>query len=249
MEYLDARCLALLCEDDVPARLGVPLPDTAGAVVLFQAELPPGTSSDVAAAELARTSAAGDATRLTRLARLLDAHGVLATTIPALPDDGARRRALLALREAVPESVNRRIAALQRTVDPSISKSASDVIVPFGRLGEALAAYRAIYRRHRLDHAIWGHVSDGNLHPNVLPASAADMARARDAQLAVGQAAIDLGGCPMSEHGTGRNAVKQALLERLYGRAGVAAMRAVKATLDPRGVLAPGVLFAPAGAP
>jgi FAD/FMN-containing dehydrogenase len=48
----------------------------------------------------------------------------------------------------------------------------------------------------------------------------------------------------MSEHGVGRNAVKQALLHKLYGAAGIAEMRAVKAALDPDWRLAPGVLFA-----
>ena len=69
------------------------------------------------------------------------------------------------------------------------------------------------------------------------------MRRARDVQLAIGIAAIELGGCPMSEHGTGRNPVKQELLERLYGAAGIAAMRTVKHALDPGYKLAPGVLF------
>ena len=42
---------------------------------------------------------------------------------------------------------------------------------------------RAIFERHALDHAIWGHVSDGNLHPNALPRSRKDMDNARAAQL------------------------------------------------------------------
>jgi FAD/FMN-containing dehydrogenase len=52
-----------------------------------------------------------------------------------------------------------------------------------------------------------------------------------------------MGGSPMSEHGVGRNTVKQELLRRLYGDDGIAAMRRVKEALDPRYVLAPGVLF------
>ena len=57
-----------------------------------------------------------------------------------------------------------------------------------------------------------------------------------------------LGGCPLSEHGTGRNPVKQALLHGLYGEDGIAAMRAVKRALDPEERLAPGVLFPASGA-
>jgi D-lactate dehydrogenase (cytochrome) len=240
VEYLDRRCLELLRADGEDVRLGVPLPSSATAAILFQAELPPGTSSDTAASELADPEGS---TRLAHLGRLLASHGVLESTLPALPDDAARRQALFAFREAAPVAVNRRIGERQRTIDPTISKSGGDVIVPFERLGEALTAYRAILARRGLDHAIWGHVSDGNVHPNVLPESRAQMESARAAQLEIGQAAIDLGGCPMSEHGVGRNPVKKRLLERLHGAAGIAAMRAVKRTLDPRGVLASGVIF------
>jgi D-lactate dehydrogenase (cytochrome) len=245
VEYLDRRCLELIREDGVAARLGVPLSADAGVAILFQVELAPGTSSDVAADEMARVADPAYDTPVGRLCRLLREHGVLDATLPALPDDVARRDALFALREAAPEAVNRRVAERQRTIDPTISKSGGDVIVPFERLGEALAAYRTALVRRGLDHAIWGHVSDGNVHPNVLPRSADEMRRAREAQLEIGQIAIDLGGAPMSEHGTGRNPVKQELLECMVGSDGLAAMRALKHALDPRDVLAPGVIFGP----
>jgi D-lactate dehydrogenase (cytochrome) len=143
----------------------------------------------------------------------------------------------------VPAAVNRRIRERQRDIDPSISKSGGDVIVPFERIGESLRVYREILACRGLDHAIWGHISDGNFHPNVLPASREQMVSAKEAQLEIGRAAIALGGCPLSEHGVGRNPVKQALLSELYGERGIEEMRAVKRALDPSGKLAPGVLF------
>jgi len=243
VEYLDHRCLALLREDDTPRRLGVHFPSSAQAALLFQAELPPGTSHQETADALAASTDPSHQSRVACLARLLDAHGALAATIAALPGDDTRRRALFAFREAVPAAVNQRLGDRQRTVDPSISKSASDVIVPFARLREALVAYREIFNRHGLDYAIWGHVSDGNLHPNALPRTRRDMDKARAAQLAIGEATIALGGCPMAEHGTGRNSVKKALLEQFYGEESVTAMRQIKRTLDPTGKLAPNVLF------
>jgi FAD/FMN-containing dehydrogenase len=51
----------------------------------------------------------------------------------------------------------------------------------------------------------------------------------------------------MSEHGTGRNPVKQVLLGELYGERGMAEMRAVKDAFDPHGVLSPGVMLPAAG--
>ena len=67
--------------------------------------------------------------------------------------------------------------------------------------------------------------------------------KAQEAILALGDEVIAMGGSPLAEHGVGRNPIKQELLRRLYGSAGVDAMRAVKLSLDPRGVLAPGVVF------
>jgi FAD/FMN-containing dehydrogenase len=69
------------------------------------------------------------------------------------------------------------------------------------------------------------------------------MDRGRDAILELGRIVIEMGGCPLAEHGVGRSPIKQALLRQLYGDAGIAAMRAVKAALDPRNQLAAGVLF------
>lgn len=240
IEYLDARALALVHEDGIPERLRVPLP-SAGTALLFQVALDPATRAEDVAAALG-DSAGADAA-LARLARVLARHDVLASTIPALPGETAHRAALFALREAVPLAVNQRVATAQRTIDPTLAKSGGDVVVPPDRLEELLGTTRAILRDLELDHAVWGHLSDGNLHPNVLPCRPEDGPRAATAQRAIGAAAIALGGSPLSEHGVGRSPVKQALLRQLYGDDGIAAMRRVKAALDPRGVLAPGVIF------
>ena len=103
--------------------------------------------------------------------------------------------------------------------------------------------YDAEFERRGLDAAVWGHISDGNLHPNVIPRSMADVESGKAAILLFGREVIRLGGSPLAEHGVGRNPVKQQLLVELYGRDGVDAMRAVKRTLDPDFKLARGVLF------
>jgi D-lactate dehydrogenase (cytochrome) len=65
----------------------------------------------------------------------------------------------------------------------------------------------------------------------------------KEAILELGREVTRLGGCPLAEHGVGRNPVKQALLRQLYGESGIDDMRAVKGALDPEWKLAPGVLF------
>ena len=147
------------------------------------------------------------------------------------------------LREAVPASVNALIAAAKARVHPDIEKTAGDMVVPFERLRDSLALYRRTFAARGLDYAIWGHVSDGNLHPNVVPASVADVESGMDAIREIGREVTRMGGAPLAEHGVGRSPLKQALLRDLYGDEGIEAMRAVKRALDPEWKLAPGVLF------
>ena len=179
---------------------------------------------------------------LTRFCRLLDRHPVLDDAEIALPGDRSRAAAFAELREAVPAGVNRRVA-LAKQQDGDISKTAADMIVPYHRFGEMMTVCRQLFAERDLDLAVWGHISDGNVHPNVIPHSAGDVRKGRDAILALGDAVIAMGGCPLAEHGVGRNPVKQQLLRRLYGDAGVEAMRAIKLSLDPHGTLASGVIF------
>jgi D-lactate dehydrogenase (cytochrome) len=152
-------------------------------------------------------------------------------------------RDFLQIREAVPEGVNQRVGAAKRTVDDRIEKTAADMIVPFERFADMMRVYRGGFERRGLDYAVWGHISDGNVHPNVIPRRYDEVVRGKEAILEFGRAVVSMGGCPLAEHGVGRSAVKQALLEQLYGQDGIDEMRRVKRVLDPGWKLAPGVLF------
>ena len=129
----------------------------------------------------------------------------------AVPGDLARQHQLLALREAVPAGVNARVGRAKQQ-DARIAKTAADMIVPFDRLGELLAIYDEEFRVRGLDAAVWGHISDGNLHPNVIPRSMADMESGKEAIMTFGREVLRLGGSPLAEHGVGRNPIKQQLL-------------------------------------
>jgi D-lactate dehydrogenase (cytochrome) len=247
VEHLDRRCLELAREDGVDRRTGVTWPDHTSIALLMTLELSSAISSEQAFEEIGRAREAGAPdTPLARLCRALDEAAGMDDVQIAVPGDHARTAQLLALREEVPASVNRRIGRAKQDVDRRIEKTAGDMIVPFDNLEALLACYEREFERRRLDVAVWGHVSDGNLHPNVLARSFADVESGRAAILEVGRQAIRLGGSPLAEHGVGRNRVKQQLLELLYGRAGINEMRAVKRALDPDWKLAPGVLFSQA---
>lgn len=244
IEHMDARCLEILSEDGVDRRQSVRFPDGTALALLVQMELPPGTTEADAYAQIEASLAAGAAdTAMGRVCRLLHAHGVFDDTEMALPGNTRRAEQLVAVREAVPAGVNQRVGRAQQTIDPRIAKTAADMIVPFERFGEMMRIYREGYTSRGLDFAVWGHISDGNVHPNVLPRSYADVERGKEAIAVFGREVARLGGCPLAEHGVGRNPVKQALLRDLYGEAGIEQMRAVKRALDPEWKLAPGVIF------
>lgn len=224
IEYIDARALRLL-PDGAFADVGLARSRGEAALLLVQIEV---DSDEEAVVE--------------RLVSVLEANGVTADPCVAAPDDERGAERLFRLREAVPASANALVAAARRN-DPAVEKTAGDMIVPFERLADSLALYRRAFERRGLEYAIWGHVSDGNLHPNVLPRSFDDVRSGREAIIEIAQGVIAMGGAPLAEHGVGRSPTKQRLLRELYGDEGIAEMRAVKRALDPDWKLAPGVLF------
>ena len=225
IEYIDGRALAKT-PDEAFERAGVVRPNPASAALLVQIEIP-----------------GDDDHALQRLTEVLATCGVDDVPYFAAPGDERGGRRLLELREAVPSAINALVAAAKARVDPQIQKTAADLVVPFERLEESIALYRKTLEDRGLDYALWGHASDGNLHPNVVPRSMNDVERGRDAILEMARGVIAMGGAPLAEHGVGRSALKQQLLRELYGDNGIDEMRAVKRAVDPTWKLSPGVLF------
>lgn len=224
IEYMDARSLR---SADPEAFVHAGLVGPGGDAVLLLVQI------ETADAERA----------LEALVTTLGGCGVADDPQVALPGDERGAQRMFDLREAVPAGVNARVEQAKRAVHPGIEKTAGDMVVPFDRLEESLALYRRTFEARGLDYAIWGHVSDGNLHPNVVPHSLADVTQGREAILEMARAVIGMGGAPLAEHGVGRSALKQLLLRELYGEEGIEQMRAVKRALDPEWKLAPGVLL------
>ncbi|MEM7642450.1 MAG: FAD-binding oxidoreductase [Pseudomonadota bacterium] len=142
------------------------------------------------------------------------------------------------LRESIPEA-NRRIGSV----------SSHDISVPIAAIPAFIAeAPGHIARIGAFRINCFGHVGDGNLHYNVFPVagrSRADHEWDRDAvKTAIHDLVDAFGGSVSAEHGVGRLKVPD--LERYSDPAKLAAMRAIKAALDPKGIMNPGaVLRAP----
>jgi len=235
IEYMDARALRAV-SDEAFARAGVPRPRDC-------AQGGPAGQSVTLMVQLEVTG--DDAAIFEQLQDVLDSCGVAEEAIVAAPDDERGAQRLFELREAVPSSVNALVAAAKARAQPDIEKTAGDMVVPFEHLAKSLTLYRAAFESRGLEYAIWGHVSDGNLHPNVIPRTLDEMTRGREAIFDIARGVIGMGGAPLAEHGVGRSALKQRLLRELYGDEGIEQMRAVKRALDPDWKLARGVLFPP----
>ena len=147
----------------------------------------------------------------------------------------SQRAAFWALREAIPEG-NRRIGAVS---SHDISLPLSEVA---GFVEEAPSALAAL-GDFRVN--CFGHLGDGNLHWNVFPApgrTRKDHENQRDAiKTLVHDMVHARGGSVSAEHGVGR--LKTGDLLRYGDPAKLAAMRAIKAALDPAGILNPGAML------
>lgn len=119
-------------------------------------------------------------------------------------------------------------------------RMSEDMAVPRSKVPDLLAAIERIAAAHGVRCATFGHAGDGNLHPHLLfdrddPVAMRESLLVQDEML---QATLDLGGTVSAEHGIG--SVRKAWLPRQRGDGAVAAMRAIKDALDPRGILNPG---------
>ncbi|MCG8467681.1 MAG: FAD-binding protein [Gemmatimonadetes bacterium] len=116
---------------------------------------------------------------------------------------------------------------------------ATDVCVPIGRLAECIVSTREDIDAEGLIAPIVSHAGDGNFHVLFIidPDDADEMERAARVNGRMLERAIELGGTCTGEHGVGYG--KKKYLEAEHGDA-LHAMRAVKAALDPQGIMNPG---------
>jgi glycolate oxidase len=115
-----------------------------------------------------------------------------------------------------------------------------DVGVPRSRVPDMLRAIEAIALKHDVRIGTFGHAGDGNLHPDLVLDRDEPRAEAitKAVQADLYQAALDLGGTVTGEHGIG--SARREWLEAQRGPDAVRVMRAIKAALDPQGLLNPG---------
>jgi FAD/FMN-containing dehydrogenase len=198
--------------------LSVPLDPVPDWAVLLELELPAGLEPEATMAGLYEAAAGAG----------LVTDGAIATS-------EAQAAQLWSLRETIPLA-NRRIGAV----------SSHDISLPLSAIPgfvEKAPAAIAGFGAFRVN--CFGHLGDGNLHWNVFAAKGharTEHEAVRDrVKTAVHDLVHAMGGSVAAEHGVGR--LKVADLER-YGDPGkLAAMHAIKAALDPTGIMNPGAVL------
>jgi FAD/FMN-containing dehydrogenase len=146
-----------------------------------------------------------------------------------------QRQEFWAVRENIPVG-NRNIGSI----------SSHDISIPLSRIPEFIP--EGIAKLQDLGDVrinCFGHLGDGNLHYNVFPAKGRDRKEFDDIRAAVKKCVHDLthayDGSVSAEHGVGRLKVED--LERYQDPVKLAAMRAIKLALDPKGIMNPGAVL------
>ncbi|MGD1992193.1 MAG: FAD-binding oxidoreductase [Anaerolineae bacterium] len=119
----------------------------------------------------------------------------------------------------------------------------NDVGVPVAHLADLIRDVEAIFERHNLVAAIYGHAGSGNLHLRPLfdPSDPNLPALLRQVADEVYQAVFRYDGTITAEHGMGR--LRTPYLEPEWGVEMVHAMQRVKELFDPEDLLNPDVMF------
>jgi FAD/FMN-containing dehydrogenase len=140
------------------------------------------------------------------------------------------------MRHAVPATLNERGASFRSAGGRKVS---TDWAVPFPLLRHALEVSEEAVRKHNAPIPVtYGHAGNGHPHQNFIATNQAELGRINSAIEETLHRVIELGGTVSAEHGLGK--LKSHWLVLQFAPRQVSVMRAIKATLDPEGMLAPG---------
>jgi glycolate oxidase len=152
------------------------------------------------------------------------------------------------VRAAATQAESDALWAARRAVSPAVSrlkpnKLGEDISVPRAQIPAMVRRVEQIAARHRLAIPLFGHIGDGNLHPNILCdlRDPEEMARVQSAGREILEAAVALGGTLSGEHGIGT--LKRDFLSENLDAPSIEMQQRIKWALDPENLLNPGKIF------
>lgn len=183
-------------------------------------------------------------TRESIMRELADADSVLKEFNPIsteITTDQAKMDQIYEARKGAYSSLlNERVSSTERVV-------IGDIVVPASHLPQALKESVEKVNANRIKVALFGHISDGNIHANIY-ADIADqdhMARIDQFQKDFAMIAINHGGSVSAEHGIGieKKELLEMELEETGSKYTMEFMKAIRKTFDPNGIMNRGKLF------
>jgi glycolate oxidase len=177
-----------------------------------------------------------------------DGHPAQVAEEAALMEEIVRRNGCATVRVAADEAEAAALAGARRAAFSALARVApttilEDATVPRSALAAMIRHVAAVAAKHRLRIGTFGHMGDGNLHPTFLTdeRDADEMARVHEAFREIFDEAVRLGGTITGEHGVG--VAKKEFLPGFLGEGQMRVSRALRAALDPNGILNPGKMF------
>jgi glycolate oxidase len=141
-----------------------------------------------------------------------------------------------------------RLWTARRSINPSLARRrpnrlGEDICVPRRAILPMIRRIAEIRAKYGLELPLYGHIGDGNLHPNLLcdKRNPEEMRRVEGAAREIFEAAVALGGTLSGEHGIGL--LKKQFMELDVGADVLALMRRIKDAVDPLGIMNPGKIF------
>jgi glycolate oxidase len=152
------------------------------------------------------------------------------------------------VRRATEEAERALLWKARRSVSPALSRLrpvrlGEDISLPRAAIVPMVREIQRIASDHQLMIPTFGHIGDGNLHPNILydPRDEAEAARVGPCAEALVRAAVAHGGTLSGEHGIGL--LKRDLLPIALPPVNIELYRQIKAVFDPHGIMNPGKVF------
>ncbi|MHB9131309.1 MAG: FAD-binding oxidoreductase [Armatimonadota bacterium] len=152
------------------------------------------------------------------------------------------------VQRATDDETREKLWKARRSVSPSLSrlrpsKLGEDITLPRKAIVPMMRRIQEIAEKYDILLPTFGHIGDGNLHPNLVfdPRDDAEVARVVQAAEELIQAAVAFGGTLSGEHGIGL--LKKDFMPLAVPKANFEFFRKIKAVFDPDGIMNPGKVF------
>ena len=161
--------------------------------------------------------------------------------------EACRSAGALNVRSATDPAQSALLWAGRRAVSASLAnigdKLGEDIAVPRSQIPAMVRRVHEASERLGLRTVVFGHIGDGNLHPNIIcdRSNTEEMERVEALAAEIFDAALSLGGTITGEHGVGIS--KRPFIRKALDPVAYQQMLTMKCLLDPLGILNPGKIF------